>query len=223
MNTTLVLTVTVCVLIACMVYFLMEYRAHGERDKAMTNVLTLQATLDSNTKKIKGHTRYMDYLVAGHKSIAESVRQLTIKVTREYVHVETLPKEKCKEGVVTGLVLKYSVEYAIGVDLKPQNFDVLATTASIEIKTSRPGLIGQPVITPVSHELIGSGSLIDAPKVLKDVQAQLNDLALRYGAAVALEEPTRALCKLKMMESLRDFLLAQAGVTNVPVISVVFK
>jgi len=223
MSTTLVLTATACLFAACMVYFFMEFRAHGERDKTLSNTLSLQATLAANTKKLKGYTRYQDYVAAGHQATAENARSLAVKVVREYVHVENLPKEKCKDGALVSLVLKYTVEYAIGVDLKPASFEVVATTAGIDIKTSRPGLIGLPVVKPVSHELAGVGVLLDEPGALKAIHEKFGDLALRYGAAVALEEPTRALCKLKMMEFLRDFLLAQAGVTHVPAISVVFK
>lgn len=223
MNTSLVLTVTACLLMACMVYFFMEYRSHGERDKAMSSLLSLQASLAANTQKLKGYTRHMDFLAAGHKAMSESARLLTVKVVREYVHVENLPKEKSKEGAILSLVLQYSVEYAMGVDLKPESFEVVATTAGIDVKTSRPGLIGSPVVKPLSHALAGVGVLLDEPRTLQAVHEQFRELALRYGAAVALEEPTRALCKLKMMAFLQDFVQAQGGVTHVPAISVVFK
>lgn len=223
MNTTLVLTATACLLIGCMVYFFMEFRAHGARDKAMSDVLGVQAKLNAMDKKLKGYTRYMDYLAAGHQATADNARALTVKVVREYVHVEKIPKDRCKDGVVVSLVLKYAVEYAVGIDLKPESFEVVATTAGIDVKSSRPGMIGLPVVKPLSHELAGVGTLLDEPAALQAVHDKFRDLALRYGAAVALEEPTRALCRLKVMEHLRDFLLAQSGVTNVPVISMVFK
>lgn len=71
----------------------------------------------------------MNYLTAAHKSTAEQARAMTIKVVREYVHIEKLPKEKTKDGVPASIVLKYTVEYAIGVDLTPQSFELVATTA----------------------------------------------------------------------------------------------
>ena len=223
MNTALVLTVTACLLIACMVYFFMEFRAHGDREKATSEVLSVQAKLSAMDKKLKGYTRYMDHLAAGHRATAENVKTMTVKVVREYVHVEKMPKELGKDGAALSLVLKYAVEYAIGVDLKPESFEVVATTAGIDVKTSRPGMIGLPVVKPVSHEVAGVGALLDEPAAVKAMHDKFRDLSLRYGAAVALEEPTRALCKMKMMEFLRDFLVAQSGVTQVPVISVVFK
>lgn len=223
MNTTLVLTVTACLLIGCMVYFFMEFRAHGDRDKSMSEVLSVQAKLNALDKKVKGYTRYMDHLAAGHKSIAEQAKTLSTKVVREYVHVEKMPKEKCKDGVAASLVLKYAVEYAVGIDLRPDSFEVVATTAGIDVKTSRAGMIGLPVVKPLSHEVVGAGVLLDEPATVKEIHDKFRDLTLRYGAAVALEESTRASCKLKLQEHLHNFLVAQSGVANVPVISVVFK
>jgi hypothetical protein len=206
-----------------MVYFFMEFRAHGDREKAMSDVLSVQAKLNAMDKKVKGYTCYMDHLAAGHKAMAESVKSLTIRVVREYVHVEKIPKEKCKDGVALSLVFQYSVDYAVGVDLKPESFEVLATTAGIDVKTSRPGVIGLPQVKPLSHEVAGTGVLLDEAATVKEVHDKFRDLALRYGAAVALEESTRALCKMKLLECLHNFLVAQPGVTNVPVISVVFR
>ena len=223
MNTKLFISVTVCLLIACMVYFFMEFRAHGDRDKAMSEVLTVQAKLNAVNKTLKGYTCYMDHLAAGHKATAEHVKSLTTRVVREYVHVEKMPKEKCKDGLAASIILKYSVEYAFGMDLKPESFEVVATTAGIDVKTTRPGMIGQPQVKPQSHEVVGAGVLLDEPAAVKEIHEKFRSLASRYGAGVALEEPTRALCKLKLSEYLRDFLLAQPGVANVPVISVVFK
>jgi len=223
MNTTLVLTATACLLIGCMVYFFMEFRAHGARDKAMSDVLGVQAKLNAMDKKVKGYTRFIDHLAAGHKSLIDHSKNLTIKVAREYVHVEKIPKEKCKDGVAASFVLKYAVEYVVGIDLRPESFEVLATTAGIDVKTARPGMIGLPAVRSLSHEVVGAGVLLDEPAALSDGHAKFRDLALRYGAGVALEEVTRALCKVKLQEHLHIFLLAQPGVANVPFISVVFK
>lgn len=223
MNTTLVLTVTACLLIACVVYFFMEFRAHGDRDKSMSEVLSVQAKLNALDKKVTGYARFIDHLAAGHKSIAEQAKTLTIKVAREYVHVEKMPKEKCKDGVAASIVLKYAVEYAVGIDLRPESFEVLATTVGIDVRTTRPGMIGLPAVKPLSHEVVGAGVLLDEPAALSETHDRFRELALRYGAAVALEETTRALCRLKLQEHLHNFLVAQPGVANVPVISVAFK
>ncbi len=223
MDTMLVLSITACLLSAGMVYFFMEYRAHGDRDKTTSEVLSVQAQLAANIKKLKGYTRYMDYLAAGHHATAEHVKFLTAKVVREYVHVETMPKEKCRDAAVIHVVFKYSIEYSVGMDLKPEHFEVLATSTGIDVRTARPGLIGAPVVKPVSHEVLGLGALRDEFGAVKEIHDKFAGLALHYGAAVALEDSTRALCKLKVMEFLRDFLVAQPGVTNVPVISVAFK
>lgn len=223
MNTTLFLTVTACLLIACMVYFFMEYRAHGERDKAMSDVLGAQAKLNALDKKVKGYTRYLDCLDAAHKSTAEQAKAMTVKVVREYVHLEKLPKEACKDGIVAHLAVKYAVEYVVSVDLKPENFELVATTAGIDLKTSRPGVVGLPAVKPLSHEVLGPGVLLDEAAALKDVHDKFRDLTPRYGSAIALEETTRALFKIKLMDHVGGFLAGQPGVAQVPVISVVFK
>ena len=223
MNTTMLLTVTACLLMAFAVYFFMEYRAHGERDQAMSTILSLQGALAANTKKLTGLTRYLDHLAAGQKAIAERARPLTVKVVREYVHVEKLTKEKCRHGVLSSLVLKYKVEYVIGVDFKSENCEVVATTEGIEVKTGRPSLMSVPVVKPLSHELTGVGVLLDEPHTLKSAHEKFQGLASQYGTAVAFDELARAMYKVKVTEFLRDFLLGQPGVVQVPTISVVFR
>ncbi len=223
MDTMLVLSITACLFSAGMVYFFMEYRAHGDRDRRTSEVLRVQAQLATHIKTLKGYSRYMDYLAAGHQATAEQVKFLTAKVVREYVHVETMPKEKCKDEAVIHIAFKYAVEFSFGVDLKPEHFEVVATSNGIEVRTARPGLIGTPVVKPMSHQILGLGALRDEFGAVKEVHDKFAGLAVQYGAAVALEDSTRALCKVKVLEFLRDFLVAQPGVTNVPVISMAFK
>lgn len=223
MNTTLVLTVTICLLIACVVYFFMEYRAHGQRDKAMSDVLSVQAKLNAADKKAKGFTRYLDHLDAAVKSTADQTRAMTHKVVREYTYLEKMPKGSCKEGALASVAVKYAVEYPIGVDLRPESVELLATTAGLNLKTPRPAVMGAPFIKTLSHEVLGPGVLLDEPATLKEVHEKFRDLTQRYGPAIALEEPTRALFRTKLAAHVAEFLAAQPGVTQVPVISVEYK
>lgn len=223
MDTVMFFSITACVLCASVVYLFMEYRAHGERDKALANVLRVQAEVAAKSKKLEGYSKYLDYLAAGKVAVADHSKSLVGKVVREYVHVEKITKDKLKQDSDTSVIVRYSVEFTFGTDLRPDNFEVLPTTAGIEIQIGRPILIGTPVVKPLSQDISGVGVLLDERAAVKDVHDKLLNLALWYAPTVAAEEATRALCRLKLMEYLRDFLAAQPGVTQLPGVYTIFK
>ena len=223
MDTVMFFAITACLLCACVVYLFMEYRAHGERNHALANVLSVQAELAAKNKKLEGYSKYLDYLAAGKVVVADNAKSLVGKVVREYVHMEKIPKEKLKQDTDTRMVVKYSVEFTFGADLKSDSFDVLPTTAGIEVQIGRPVLIGAPITKPLSHDIVGAGVLLDEPAVVKEVNAKLFTLAQWHAPSVAAEEATRALCRVKLMEFLHDFLARQPGVTQLPGVYTIFK
>ncbi len=223
MDTVMLFAITACVVCASLVYLFMEYRAHGERDKALSSVLGVQAEVAAKNKKLLTYSKYLDYLPAGKAAVADQAKSLVGKVVREYTHVEKLTKEQLKQDSDTSVIVRYSVEFIFGVDLQPANFEVLPTTAGIEIQIGRPVLKGTPVVKPLSQDISGVGVPLDERAAIKAVHDKLPGLAQWYAPTVAAEEATRALCRLKVIEFLHEFLRAQHGVTQLPGVYTIFK
>ena len=107
-------------------YAFLEYRMRDERKDALARVQTVEAIADSTKNELLGFTRYTDYLTAGKQVISEKMKLLAAKVVREYVLVEHIQKEVLKLKSDATVIVKYSVEYSFGFDLKPESFEISA-------------------------------------------------------------------------------------------------
>lgn len=223
METIVIFTIAACLLSAGVMYVVLDYRTYDERKKALENVLRAQAEAASATRKLLGYTKYADYLSVAKQAIEEQMKFLAAKVVREYVHIEEIQKDALQLKSDATVIVKYSVEYSFGMDLKPESFELLGTASGIEIKIGKPTLVAAPTVKPLSYEIPGVGGLVDEKGTVTEIHHKLPALAQRHGAAMASEDAIRALCKMKLMEFLCDFLAKRPGVQQVPVISVVYK
>lgn len=212
-----------CFLCAGVTYVVMDYRFHGERQGAMESVLNVQAEAGSTKKKLLGYTKFMDYLVPGKQILSEKMKFLVAKVVREYVYVENLRKETLKRDTNASLIVRYSVEYSFGFDVKPDGFEILGTPGGIEIQIKRPSLITPPAIKSSSHEIPSGVAPFEEKETVAEIYRKLPEFAQQHGSIMSSDESVRALCEKKLIEYLRNFLVSQPGVVQVPGISIVYK
>lgn len=217
------LAITACLFTAAVVYFILEYRAHEQRQVDLRSVSNVQSDLAATKKKLLGYTKYADHLQAAKKALVEQEKSLGCKVVREYVHVEKVPQVSEKPRPDAAVIVKYSVEFLFRSDLTPDRFEVIQTTSGIEVQMGKPVLVGAPVVKPLSYEIPGGCKLADEKGTVKEIYDALPSIAQKYSAPIAAEETTRASCKMKIQEQLTSFLAQQSGVTQFPSISVFYK
>lgn len=192
-------------------------------NRTRSRVIEAQAEATSIKETLLGYNKYTDYLVAGKQIITAQAKFLAAKVVREYDVVENLQAGRFGLKSNATVIVNYSVEYSFGFDLNPDNFELLATPAGIEIKISKPMLVASPAVTPLDYSIPNKGVWIDEKIAIIDIHQRLPALALKHGMAMAQEEPIRALCEKKLVDFLRDFIGKQPGVKQVPAITVVYK
>jgi hypothetical protein len=204
-------------------YVVLEYRIHGERQDSTAKYLKAQSDTLAIRKEMQGYTKYAEYLAAGKAEIADKLKLVLVKVSREYAHSEEVPKETFKLTAPFLLLVRYSVEYSFNIDFKTDPFEVRQIATGIEIIARKPLLLGYPSIAILSHEISADKDLVDPKNLVNEVQVKLPAVVRKDGTAIASEDATLALWEKKLVECLRTFLLTQAGVKQVPAISVVFK
>ena len=145
------------------------------------------------------------------------------KVVREYVHTEKLVKDQHKLKSDAVVIASYKVEFAFGMDLSAAALEVIDAANGIGLKMPRPTFLGEPMVRPLSHQIVCATDVPDPQAILTEVHAKFATLAKRYGTAMATEESLRAQCKLKVLENFRDLVAKQNGVRHVPAIFADFK
>lgn len=223
MESAYIFAIVACLLGAGCMYVVVEFRLHGERQQGMSKLLKAQADTAAAKKEALAFTKYSEYLPAGKVMLTDKLKLLLVKVVREHAYTETIPREqfKLKAGVL--VVVRYAVEYSFHMDLKPEQFELKATPAGIDIQLKKPLLLGFPAITLLSHEIGVEEPLIDQKTVVNEIQVKLPALVRKFGTAIASEDATLALCEKKLVDCLREFLAAQKGVKQVPAMTVSFK
>ena len=204
-------------------YVLMEYRAFGERESAQKKLNGVQSTLNAVKKELSGYTKYADFLVSAKPIMLDKKKSMHAKVNRELSHVENIPKDPPRIKNIVTIVVKYNAEFVFEVDLKPESFDIVLTNNGIQIQVNKPSLVGLPVVKITSNEIPLIDTLEDEKPYIHEIQKKLPPIAYAYGPLLAMEECVRAFSEKKLIECLREYLMAQAGVKKVPVISVAFK
>lgn len=223
METVVIFAIAGCLFSAAVVYVIFDYHRHGERQKALENVLGVKAEVLKTKKTLLGYTKYLDYLAEGKQTVSDKMKSLPVKLVREHVVVEKIQTDENNPKAITVIIVKYLAEYTIGFDLKPENFDINGTTSGIEVRVVRPALISAPFVKSHSYEIPGGGALTDEKASVKEILDKLPALARQHGLVIESEVPIRALCEKKLIELLGDFLVSQPAVTQVPVISIVYK
>lgn len=221
MDTYILFSVVGCLLSASVTYLLMDYRRHGERELDMKKVFKVQQEMAKINKVLEGYTHYQEYLPGAKLAAIEKMRSLMVKVVHDHVHIEVLPKDARRAEAV--FAVKYLTEYLFYFDLKPDGFDIVASTGGIEIKVSRPALYGAPYVRSFSHERLSREALDGEKDVVRKITDKLPGLAQEHGIAMASDETIRALCEKRLLEFVSTFLAAQTGVTQVPCITIAYK
>lgn len=223
MEPMMIFALTGVVLVGGMVYVILKVQHFGETQALADQLLLAQAETATTKKELSGYTQYVKELDAAQQALAARLKQPIATVVREYVHVELVDREKYALKVDLTAIVRYSVEFALGLDVIPSALMVAPVTSGVSLKVNPPSMLAEPKIRAVSHQLIGAVDLANKPGLLADLQARFAPQARSYGAALCAEEAVRALCKLKAQEALRDTLAQQAGVRHLPAIFTEFK
>ena len=204
-------------------YVVMEYRAFGERESAQKRLNAVQNTLTAVKKDLSGYTKYAEFLTPAKNILIDKKKSMYCKVNRELAYVENIPKDPPKLKYLVTIIVKYNAEFVFELDLKPDNFDIVLTNNGIQIQVNKPSLVGLPAIKVTSTEIPLSDFLEDEKPYIHEITKKLPPIAYAYGPLLAMEECVRAYSEKKIIECLREYLMAQAGVKKVPVISVAYR
>lgn len=223
MDSVIILAIAACLLSGGVVYVVMQVRHFGANQEEAEKLLKAQSETAAIKKKLLGYTRYVDYLETSKKALADQLKPPVAKIVREYVHVVQVPKDQFKLRADATAVITYSVEFNFAMDVNPESLEVMALANGVGLKIRSPVLMGEPVVKPLSHQIISTTGVQDEKAVLADIHPKFALLASRYGTAMSTEAPVRAMCKLKALECLRDALAKQSGAQHLPAIFVDFK
>ncbi len=206
------------VLSTLMVYVALKVSHLGESQVLADKLLKADADLAAAKKTLQGYTHYAACLDGARQTAADLLKAPVLTLTREYVQVQALEKDKYKLKADVTVVVKYAAEFAFAMDVSPAGLALAELANGVSLKISRPTLVGEPKIKTLSSQVIGTVELPDKPAVLADLQAQFAPQARVYGSTLAGEEAVRNLCKLKAMDAARDALAKQPGVRHVPAV-----
>lgn len=189
----------------------------------LSKVLQLEEELSETKEYLTGYTKFTDYLTVTKSAISEQMKFLAAKVDREYVHVEHLEISKLKIKSQATIIVKYSVEYSFGYDLKPDSFSISGDKKGITVTLNKPELVASPAVKFISHEIPSKGMFIDEKEALIVLQEQLPEIAKAKAKDIQKDEAVIALCEKKLGEFIRDFLSKQPNVRVIPSIKFAYK
>lgn len=223
METVVIFAIAGCLFSGAVVYVVLDYHRHGERQEAMEGILGVKAEVLKTKKTLLGYTKYLDYLPQAKQMTLDKIKSVMVKFAREHIVIEKIQTDEKNPKATATIIFKYLVEYSFGFELKPENLDIAGTTSGIEVRVIRPTLMGAPFVKSHSYEIPSGGALEDEKVHVKEIQDKLPEFARQHGLNIGSEATTRALCEKKLVELVADFLMNQSGVTQVPVIAVVYK
>ncbi len=218
MDPMFIFAISAGVLSTVMVYVAMKVSHLSESQVLADKLSKAEADLAATQKTLKGYTHYATCLDASRQTAADLLKAPVLTLTREYVQVQTLAKDKYKLKADATVVVKYAVEFAFALDVSSAGLVLAELANGVSLKVSRPSLVGEPKIKSLSSQVICTVDLPDKQVVLADLQAEFAPQARVYGTTLAGEEAVRNLCKLKAMDAARDALARQSGVRHVPAV-----
>jgi hypothetical protein len=218
-----IFAIAACLLVAGLVYVVLKVQHFGESQQSNDKLLKAQTEIAQVKKTLKGLTCYRDFLEAGKQALSEQLKPPIAKLTRQYVHMETIARDKFKLVEDVTVVINYDVEFSFAMDMSAAGLDVTDADNGIGLKISRPALTGEPQIKTVATKVLSTIAVADEKPLLDHAHAKFVQLVRHYGSVMSTEESLRALCKIKALECLRDALIRQSGVKQVPAIFVDFK
>ncbi len=227
----LVMATFIAIFVLAVLFFVfLEYRRYASHQETQVHIRRAQQEASTTKKEMQGFTKYQEYLSAVKQAAIEQSKNMTVRVVREQMHVETVvaeapeprsasastPSTSAKAPAETSMVVKYSVEYVFGFELSAENFQLQVGSNGLDVRVNRPVLLSTPVVKPLSHGAPSKGKLTeDQIAVVK----KLPVISKGEGARSALDEAVVALCEKKLITFIRDALAQQAGVKFIPYIS----
>ncbi|MBT3068887.1 hypothetical protein [Rhodoferax sp. U11-2br] len=211
------------VLSTLMVYVAMKVSHFGENKVLSDELLKVKTDAENSKKKLAGYTQYAEHLDAARQTAADRLKASPVRVLREYSHVAALSKSKHNLKSEATVIVKYAVEFSVGLDTGPNGLVVAPASNGVTVTLKPPSPVGDPKITTMSHQVISANELPDRQMALADIQSQFLLLAYGHGKSVCNEEAVRALCSLKAEAALRDALGQQPGVRHLPAIFCSYK
>ena len=183
----------------------------------------MEKQLSATRNDLLGYTTFTAYLNESKKAITEQTKFLAAKVDRDYVHVQHIQKTIFGFKSEATIILKYSVEYSFGFDLRPDRYTLTGDINGIIVTLDKPELVAAPSVRILSHEIPSAGFLVDEKAEIIELQRQLLTVAQNRAKDIQQEEAVKALCEKKLGEFLRDFLARQPNVRAVPIIKFSYK
>lgn len=223
MESGVIFAVTAFFLGATVSYLILEFRAYNARQEVLENAFKTQTELTAAKKALRGCKKYSEYLAAASKAVCEHANAVSVSVLRDHVHVENIPKDSVKLKENATVIIHYTLDFKFGLDLRPDNFEILDTPLGIDVKVHRPILLAVNALHTVSVEIPTVGVLLDEDATTAEIQAKFAELAPQIGSAMASEEGIRSICRVRLLEFLHDFLVRQPGVQQAPAIMVNYK
>jgi hypothetical protein len=208
---------------AAAVFIFMQFRRYDEQKQAADKILKATTEYESVKTKLAGYTKFNEYMAPGKQHLVEQSKTFVVSVLREFTHMERFFRDKHKIKADLSVIGKYTVEFKVALDIRSDNLEVAVDGMGISIKLGQPVLGGPPAVKSSSHEVSVSGVLADDKAFVAEVNQKFSEVAQRHGLAVAREDAVRALCKVKVVDTLRDFLSRQTGVRQIPTIVVIFR
>ncbi len=218
-----IFALTGAVLAASMVYVVMKVRHFGESQTLADQLLKVQTDLANVQKKLLGYTKYAGYLEASRQTAADLLKAPVLSVTREYVQVEQLTRDKHQLKADATVIVRYAVEFAFELDVGTTGMALSEFSNGVGLKLSRPRLFGEPKLKTLSHAVVSSADLPDKHATLAELHDRFLPQARSFGATLLSDESVRASCRLKALEALRDTLAKQPGVVHLPAVFVEMK
>lgn len=205
-------------------YVILEYKNHDDRQVTHTKLSKMQAEGSNAKRELQTYVKYVDYVPSAKQVVVDQAKMLTAKVTREYTHVEHIPKDPIKLKPAGLVIVKYAVEYVFGVDLKPESFDISARPSGLDVKIGRPTMIGTPTVKELSHEFPIEGVVTEEKHTLDEIKkAMPAGLALKYAGSLASDPSVQALIERNIIQCVQDHLAKQPGVVHLPSITISAK
>lgn len=219
--------------LAVFFFVLLEYRRYSSHQETLVNIRRAQQDVSSTKKEMLGFTKYQEYLPAATQAAIDQGKNLTVRVVREQMHVESTVSETTvtntappgsrpvtgKPAAESSVVVKYSVEYVFGFELSAETFKLLVSPSGLEMRVGRPVLLNAPVVKPLSHGASNKGKLSEEQMA---VVKKIPVISKGEGDKAALDDAVVALCEKKLITYVRDTLSQQAGVKFIPYIFIVY-
>ena len=202
-------------------FFWLDQRRHEEDLHA--RLFVVQEELATTQQDLIGYTKFTDYLTESKVALTAQMKFLAARVDRDYVQVEHIQRSTLGIKSDATVIVKYSVEYSFGFDLRPDRFTVEGDRNGITITLSKPQLVASPAVNILSHEIPSTSVFIDEQAAVIALQQRLFWVAKRRAFALQNDPAVVALCEKKLEEFLRGFLARQRFVGAIPAVRFVYR